>query len=172
MVFLDASLPSDADVDRLLVDRGLIDPIKPTELYANGGETFRYSIHEEARTAMDAIPDVPISYLRATLFDAPPGAPKDEMQAIGQKGIDALLAHSSNGKQVDVDGPHFPLPEQPVNERCGAFWISSSRPSSVGVAKGPGWRASWSTPVYYRRHSTRHRRSHGPTAAQAPRCTR
>jgi len=116
MVFLDASLPSDADVDRLLVDRGLIDPIKPTELYANGGETFPYSIHEEARAALEKVPDVPISYLRATLFEAPPGAPLEEMKAIGQKGIDILLSHSSNGKQVDVDGPHFPMPQQPVDD--------------------------------------------------------
>ena len=116
MVFLDASLPSDADVDRLLVDRGLIDPIKPTELSANGGETFHYSIHEEARAALEKVPDVPISYLRATLFEAPPGAPLEEMKAIGQKGIDILLSHSSNGKQVDVDGPHFPMPQQPVDD--------------------------------------------------------
>ena len=116
MVFLDASLPSDADVDQLLVDRGLIDPIKPTELYANGGETFSYSIHTEASAALGTIPDVPISYLRATQFDAPPGAPVEEMKAIGQRGIDTLLSHSSNGKQVDVDGPHFPMPQQPVDD--------------------------------------------------------
>jgi len=117
LVFLDASLPSDADVDQLLVDRGLIDPIKPTDPYANNGETFLYSIHEEARAALQAIPDVPISYLRASEFEAPPGAPLEEMTAIGQGGISALLAHSSNGKQVDVDGPHFPLPQQPVDDQ-------------------------------------------------------
>ena len=116
MVFLDASLPSDAEVDQLLVDRGLIDPIKPTDPYANNGETFRYSVHGEARAALNAISDVPISYLRASIFEAPPGAPIKEMQAIGQRGIDTLLTRSSHGKQVEVDGPHFPLPEQPVND--------------------------------------------------------
>jgi pimeloyl-ACP methyl ester carboxylesterase len=115
MVFVDASLPSDADVDQLLVDRGFIPPIKPTDPYANNGESFLYSVVEEARAAEAAIPDVPMSYLRSTQFDAPPGAPVKEMQAIGQKGIDALLAHSSHGKLIDVDGPHFPFPDQPVN---------------------------------------------------------
>lgn len=67
------------------------------------------------RIAPDAILVVPISYLRATEFDAPPGAPLDEMQRIGQQGIDDLLAHSSDGKQVDVVGPHSIAP-QAVNE--------------------------------------------------------
>lgn len=115
MVFIDASLPSDSDVDQMLVDRGIIEPVGPTDEYANHGETFRYSIHDEARVALDAIPDVPISYLRATEQEAPPGAPRDEMQKIGQQGIDDLLAHSSAGKQVDVVGPHSIAP-QAVNE--------------------------------------------------------
>ena len=116
MVFIDSSLPADADVDQLLVDRRIIEPIAPDDPYANGGEVFAYSIHAEARRRLDAIPDVPISYLRATHFDAPPGAPVEEMRAIAQQGIDELLAHSSTGRQVDVDGPHFPFPQDPVNE--------------------------------------------------------
>jgi len=115
MVFIDASLPSDSDVDQMLVERGIIEPVGPNEEYANNGETFRYSVHEEARVALDAVPDVPISYLRATEFEAPPGAPLDEMRRIGQQGIDDLLAHSSDGKQVDFVGPHSIAP-QAVNE--------------------------------------------------------
>jgi pimeloyl-ACP methyl ester carboxylesterase len=116
IVFVDASLPSDADVDQLLVDRGLIGPIKPTDEYANNGESFRYSVVEEARVALAAIPEVPISYLRSTESEDIPGWPVKEMQAIGQHGIDTLLAHSSDGKQVDVDGPHFPFPQQAVDD--------------------------------------------------------
>ena len=119
MVFVDASLPSDADIDQLLVDRGYFDPIKPTDPYENNGETFEYSVTAEARVAQVAIPKVPISYLRSTQFEGPPGAPLKEMEAIGQRGINALLAKSSNGKEVDVDGPHFPFPQQPVNDEVG-----------------------------------------------------
>ncbi len=116
MVLIDASLPSDADIDQLLVDRGLIDPIEPTDEYANGGETFFYSIHDEARTAVNTILDIPVTYLRASEFEAPPGAPKEEMAAIGKQWLDEFLAQFSNGRVVDVKGPHFPFPQQPIND--------------------------------------------------------
>ena len=116
LVFIDASLPSDADIDQLLVDLGLIKPIAPTDEYANGGETFLYSIHDEARTAVDKIPDIPVTYLRASEFEAPPGAPKEEMAAIGQQWLDEFLGRFSKGRLVNVQGPHFPFPQQPVND--------------------------------------------------------
>lgn len=116
MVLIDASLPSDADIDQLLVDRGLIDPIEPTDEYANGGETFFYSIHDEARTAVNRIPDIPVTYLRASEFEAPPGAPKEEMAAIGKHWLDEFLAQFSNGRVVDVESPHYPFPQQPIND--------------------------------------------------------
>lgn len=116
MVLIDASLPSDADLDQLLVDRGLIDPIEPTDEYANNGETFFYSIHDEARTAVKTIPDIPVVYLRASKFEAPLGAPKEEMAAIAKQWLDEFLAQFSYGRVVDVEGSHYPFPQQPIDD--------------------------------------------------------
>ena len=116
MVLIDASLPADADVDQLLVDRGLIEPIAPTDEYANNGERFFYSIHDEARNAVKTIPDIPVTYLLASEFEAPPGAPKKEMAAIEKRWLDEFLGQFSNGRVVDVQGPHYPFPQQPIND--------------------------------------------------------
>jgi len=115
IVFIDASLPSDADIDAMLAQRGLVPSSQPSDPYANGGEVFRYSIHHEARAALATLPRVPMSYLRALQFDAPPGAPRDLMVSIGQKGIEAVLARSSSPNEVDVNGPHYPFLQPPIN---------------------------------------------------------
>jgi pimeloyl-ACP methyl ester carboxylesterase len=115
IVFIDASLPSDADIDAMLAQRGLVPSSQPSDPYANGGEVFRYSIHQEARAALATLPRVPMSYLRALQFDAPPGAPRELMVSMGKKGIEEVLAHSSSPNEVDVNGPHNPFLQPPIN---------------------------------------------------------
>jgi len=111
MVLVDASLHSDADIDRYFADMGEIDLEQLKAEFATGPEPIRWTIHEEARAALDHIPDVPITYLRALQdSDLPP-----EAHEIWQAGLDELLARSSNGRVVDVDGPHT-LPPPPVHE--------------------------------------------------------
>lgn len=65
----------------------------------------------EARASLEGIPDAPVTYLRALQIpDLPP-----EAQEIWEAGLDELLARSSNGRVIDVDGPHA-LPPPPVHE--------------------------------------------------------
>ena len=111
MVLVDASLHSDADLDRYFADRGEFDLEELKAEFASGPEPIQWTIHDEARAALDRIPDVPITYLRASRgSDVPP-----EAQQIWEAGLDTLLARSSNARVVDVDGPHS-LPPPPVHE--------------------------------------------------------
>lgn len=111
MVLVDASLHSDADVDRYFADKGELDLEQLKADFATGPEPIQWTIHDEARAAVERIPDIPITYLRALQdSDLPP-----EAQEISEAGLDELLARSSNGRVVDVDGPHT-LPPPPVHE--------------------------------------------------------
>jgi len=111
MVLVDASLHSDADVDRYFADKGELDLEQLKTDFATGPEPILWTIHDEARAAVEHIPDIPITYLRALQdSDLPP-----EAQGIWEAGLDELLARSSNGRVVDVDGPHA-LPPPPVHE--------------------------------------------------------
>jgi pimeloyl-ACP methyl ester carboxylesterase len=111
MVLVDASLHSDADVDRYFADKGEVDLEQLKTDFATGPEPILWTIHDEALAAVEHIPDIPITYLRALQdADLPP-----EAQEIWEAGLDDLLARSSNGRAVDVDGPHT-LPPPPVHE--------------------------------------------------------
>ena len=57
-----------------------------------------------------------MTYLLASEFEAPPGAPKKEMAAIEKRWLDEFLGQFSNGRVVDVQGPHYPFPQQPIND--------------------------------------------------------
>jgi pimeloyl-ACP methyl ester carboxylesterase len=111
MVLVDASLHSDADVDRYFAEQGELDLEQLKADFANGPEPILWSIHDEARLALEHIADIPITYLRALQdADLPP-----EAQEIWEIGLDELVARSSSGRVVDVDGPHT-LPPPPVHE--------------------------------------------------------
>jgi pimeloyl-ACP methyl ester carboxylesterase len=110
MVLVDASLHADADVDRYFDELGEIDLGALEAEFAAGPEKILYSIHDEARDALASIPDVPIRYLRASESALPA-----EPQEIWNAGLDALLARSSDGIVIDVDGPHT-LPPPPVHD--------------------------------------------------------
>jgi pimeloyl-ACP methyl ester carboxylesterase len=111
MVLVDASLHADADLDRYFADRGEFDLEEMKAEFASGPEPIHWTIHDEAREALDRIPDVPITYLRASQgSDVSP-----EAQEVWEAGLDALLARSSNARVVDVEGPHS-LPPPPVHE--------------------------------------------------------
>lgn len=112
MVLVDASLHSDADVDRYFADRGDFDLEEMKAEFASGPELIAWTIHDEARAALQNIPDIPITYLRALQGSGPPA--EAEAQEIWEAGLDALLARSSNARVVDVDGPHS-LPPPPVH---------------------------------------------------------
>ena len=111
MVLVDASLHSDADVDRWFADRGELDLEQFQEEYESEPEHIRWTIHDEARAALERIPDVPITYLRAVQESGLP----PEAQEIWNAGLTDLLARSANGRLVDVEGPHA-LPPPPVHE--------------------------------------------------------
>ena len=112
IVFIDASLHSDADVDRYFAEQGELDLEAFEAEYAGGPETILWTIHDEARATLDKIPDVPITYLRAS--ESRGGLPPDA-QAIWDAGLDEVFAQSSNSRLVEVTGPHA-LPPAPVHE--------------------------------------------------------
>jgi pimeloyl-ACP methyl ester carboxylesterase len=139
MVLVDASLHSDADLDRYFADRGEFDLEELKAAFASGPEPIHWTIHDEAREALDRIPDIPITYLRASQgTDVPP-----EAQAVWEAGLDALLARSSNARVVDVDGPHS-LPPPPVHEALDQM-LKLLR---AGHAPAPTWRSSGSLTPY------------------------
>ena len=111
LVLVDASLHSDGDIDRYFAEIGELNLEEFQGEYASDVEATLWTIHDEARAALATIPDVPITYLRALqAADLPP-----EAQEIWDAGLNELLARSSNGVQVDVDGPHD-LPPPDVHE--------------------------------------------------------
>lgn len=115
IVFVDASLHSDADLDAHLAEHGVIDLDELASDFEAAEEPFVYTIHEEARAAVDALPRIPLTYLLATQFDLP-DAPQDvldEMHQIRLQSLDDLLARSSHGRLVDVDSPHV-IPPEPI----------------------------------------------------------
>ncbi len=111
IVLVDASLHADADVDRYFAAQGELDLASFEVEYARGPERIAWTIHDEARASLERIPDVPITYLRAS---ESVGLPSDA-QAIWDAGLQELLARSSDGRIVDVIGPHT-LPPGPVHE--------------------------------------------------------
>lgn len=111
MVLVDASLHSDADVDRWFAERGEFDLEQFQKDYEREPEHIRWTIHDEAQASVQRIPDVPITYLRASESGGLPS----EAQAIWDAGLDELLARSSEGQVVEVTGPHT-LPPGPVHD--------------------------------------------------------
>jgi pimeloyl-ACP methyl ester carboxylesterase len=133
MVLVDASLHSDADLDRYFADRGELDLEALKTEFASGPEPIHWTIHDEAHEALDRIPDVPITYLRASeSSDVPP-----EAQQIWEAGLDALLARSSNARVVDVEGPHS-LPPPPVHEAVDQM-LDFLRPGLQVPPSGSRW---------------------------------
>ena len=120
MVLVDASLHADADVDRWFAEQGELDLEQFQAEFETGPEAIRWTIHDEARAALDGIPDVPITYLRALQTEGLPAA----AQEIWNAGLDELLARSSNGQVVDVDGPHT-LPPPPVHEAIDEMLVQA-----------------------------------------------
>ena len=120
MVLVDASLHADADVDRWFAEQGELDLEQFQAEFETGPEAIRWTIHDEARAALDGIPDVPITYLRALQTEELPAA----AQEIWNAGLDELLARSSNGQVVDVDGPHT-LPPPPVHEAIDEMLVEA-----------------------------------------------
>jgi len=75
MVLVDASLHSEADVDGYFADKGEVDLEQLKTDFATGPEPILWTIHDEARAAVEHIPDIPITYLRALQdSDLPPEA--------------------------------------------------------------------------------------------------
>jgi pimeloyl-ACP methyl ester carboxylesterase len=157
MVLVDASLHADADLDRYFADRGEFDLEDMKTEFASGPEPIHWTIHDEAREALDRIPDVPITYLRASQgSDVPP-----EAQEIWEAGLDALLARSSNARVVDVEGPHS-LPPPPVHEAVDQM-LDLLR---TGHAPSPGWRSSDSLTAHPLASDPVHSRPAGPSSQE------
>ncbi|MEO6577355.1 MAG: hypothetical protein ABIO99_00415 [Candidatus Limnocylindria bacterium] len=102
MVLVDASLHSDGNVDRYFAGVGEFDLEEFQAEYASDVEATLWTIHDEARAALASIPDVPITYLVAVLEDKLPS----EADAVSEAGLGELLARSSNGQRIEVDGAH------------------------------------------------------------------
>ncbi len=120
MVLVDASLHSDADVDRYFAEQGELDLAALEADYAGGPEKIVWTIHDEARASLERIPDVPITYLRASeSLSLSPDA-----QAVWDVGLEELLARS-DGQIVEVTGP-YTLPPGPVHDAIDEMLDSGS----------------------------------------------
>ena len=113
MVMLDASLPADAEIDKILPEP---DRTEVTKEFAVQGEVFEYSTLAEAGRALDRMPDIPVTYLGATQFAAvPPNWPADQIIALTKQHWHEFVARFTKGRLVEVDSPHFPMPDAVVN---------------------------------------------------------
>jgi pimeloyl-ACP methyl ester carboxylesterase len=112
MVMLDASLPADAETDRLLPEP---DRTQATKELAVGREVFAYSTLAEAGAALDKMPGIPVTYLGATQFaEVPTGWPADQINALTKQHWRDFVARFPQGRLVEVDAPHFPMPHDLV----------------------------------------------------------
>ena len=113
IVFIDASLHSDADLDRYFASIGEMDLEAFQAEYNSEVELTLWTIHDEARAAIEHIPDIPMTYLMAVRAGEPPEP--QETRSIWDAGLAELFARSSNATLVEVDGPHD-LPPPTVHE--------------------------------------------------------
>lgn len=113
IVFIDASLHSDADLDRYFDEIGEMDLDAFQAEYNSDVELTLWTIHDEARAAIETIPDIPMTYLAAVRASDPPEAA--ETKAIWDAGLAELFARSSNAQLVEVEGPHD-LPPPAVHQ--------------------------------------------------------
>ena len=113
IVFIDASLHSDADLDRYFASIGEMDLEAFQAEYNSDAEMTLWTFHDEARASIDTIPDIPMTYLAAFRASDLPGDP--EADAIWDAGLAELFARSSNAQRLDIEGPHD-LPPPVVHE--------------------------------------------------------
>jgi pimeloyl-ACP methyl ester carboxylesterase len=112
MVMLDATLPADAEIDRLLPEP---DRTQATKEFAVGREVFAYSTLAEAGAAVDKMPGIPVTYLGATQFaEVPTGWPADQINALTRQHWRDFVARFPRGRLVEVDSPHFPMPHDVI----------------------------------------------------------
>jgi pimeloyl-ACP methyl ester carboxylesterase len=104
LLLLDASLPTDAEVDALIPAAFRKQVI--SEQQANAERVDFYTTLEEADALMDSVPDVPMTYLAARPVDLPPQWPVERMRrriAANQREFADLFPQ---GRLVPVQSSH------------------------------------------------------------------
>lgn len=105
MVLLDASLPTDGDVDQLIPqpDRAQV----MAELDRNAERIRVSTSSDQAKALLPRLPDIPMVYLAATQPpEFPAHWPAAKMRALIRRNIDHFVSHLPQGRLVPVDSGH------------------------------------------------------------------
>jgi pimeloyl-ACP methyl ester carboxylesterase len=117
LVLLDATLPSDAEPDRLIPKAERRTVIADVE--NNPERVDFYESIRESKRLVGAIPDIPVTYLAASNLGLPPNWPVRRMTALIRKLQREFVARFRQGRLVLVVSPHYMepvVPERIVNE--------------------------------------------------------
>ena len=111
MVFSDASLPTDEQIDNLIPEPDRSELVAELDVNA---ENLRYydSLHE-AGAVIEMLPDVPITYLAASDVDLDPSWPVEAMLKQISDYQQAFVDAQPQGRLVRVDSDHT-LPPQVI----------------------------------------------------------
>ena len=111
VLMLDASLPTDAQVDALIPADTR--PFVIEEQQANAERVDFYATLEEAAALMDSVPEIPVTYMAAFPVDLPPEWPVKRMRTLIAANQQQFVERFPQGRLVPVRSSHDIDLEQP-----------------------------------------------------------
>jgi pimeloyl-ACP methyl ester carboxylesterase len=111
VLLIDSSLPTDAEVDRMIP--GDMRAAVIEEQQANGERVDFYTSREQAAALVDSVPDIPITYLAARPVDLPPEWPVRRMRVLISAKQREFVDRFPKGRLVLVRTSHDIDLEQP-----------------------------------------------------------
>jgi pimeloyl-ACP methyl ester carboxylesterase len=105
MVLLDATLPSQDEIDRLIPKQERAQGMAARK--GNNPELVHiYATLAQARGLLARLPDIPVTYLAAQPVEVPPGWPVQQMRALFRTKQQEFIDMFPRGRLVVVESPH------------------------------------------------------------------